>query len=176
MKKLITVIGVAALLATVNAQETGGGLWDTLGTFFKNNPTNSWDVSSYGLWKESAATLSLNKASSFGAGARVGYWITPAVGAALDLSYCDRSWTFASLGLAGRATITLGSVGTLSPYASVGPGWNIQGEQKSIVAVAAGGATLHINKLPWFDLFGEYQHITTTETQNRIAFGLTKRF
>lgn len=174
MKKLLVIIGLSTLLSvSVNAQSTNPV--SVVKSFFANNPTNTWDITGYGLQNLDT--------TSFGAGARVGYWLTPSVGAALDASYCDSSWTFMSLGLAARGTVKLGDVGSVSPFITAGAGWNVKtpadlGDElkQTVVAVAGGGATLHFEKVKWFDFFGEYQYVSGIEGGNRILFGLTKRF
>jgi hypothetical protein len=183
MKKLTNIIigaSIIALLAlfAVGARaqtNTPSGIGQTVKNFFANNPTNTWDVSGYGL-------ASRSDHFGYGAGTRFGYWLTPSVGAALDFNYCDSSWTFTSLGLAGRGTINVGPLGSVSPYASIGAGWNIRGGtvpgsyNQSVVAVAGGGATIHIAAIKWFDFVGEYQHLTMNPNQDRILFGITRRF
>jgi hypothetical protein len=158
--------------------EVGTSIGTTVAAFFAGNPTNSWDVSAYGVCNTKSTLQDVAK--GWGAGARVGYWLNPSVGASIDLSYCDSSWTFASIGLAGRGTIKLGSIGTVSPYITAGPGVNIKssasGVEPTIVVVAGGGATLHFDKLKWCDFFGEYRHVTTTEAQDLITFGIVKKF
>ena len=181
MKKQMTVIAVAALLLVTEsmpAQSVLTSIGTTVAQFFANNPQNSWDVSGYGLNNVAQSQLDISK--GWGGGARVGYWLNPSVGASLDLSYCNSSWTFASIGLAGRGTITFGTLGTISPYITAGPGLNIKsaanGATPTVVVVAGGGATIHVNAIKWCDFFGEYRHVTTTEPQDLIAFGITKHF
>lgn len=172
MKTKLTTLIIAAFVA-VSAQ--GGSVWDAIGDFFKNNPTNTFDVSAYGLVNVADSVPTLK--DGIGGGGRVGYWLTPAIGAALDLSYCDHSWTFASLSLAGRGTINVGQLGTLSTYLMAGPGWNIETSlEQDVVAVAGGGASLTFKKWPTVALFGEYQQVFTDREQQRVAFGVTKRF
>jgi hypothetical protein len=172
---LAAVIGLVALIAVGARGQDSTGIGGIVKDFFANNPTNTWDVSGFGL-------VSRSDHFGYGAGTRVGYWITPSVGAALDFNYCDSSWTFTSLGLAGRGTINVKNIGFVSPYATVGAGWNINGGdvpgtyQQSVVAVAGTGATIHINAIKWFDFVGEYQHVTMTPNQDRILFGITRRF
>jgi len=182
MKKLLTTILSACLLAaslSAQAQTNSGSILGTIEAFFANNPTNSWETSVYGLNNITQSKLSL--ADGWGGGARIGYWLTRSVGANLDVSYCDSSWTFASLGLAGRGTINLGTLGSVTPYITAGPGWNAKTKdgvttQKAVV-VAGGGATLDLKAIKWCSFFAEYDHVTTSpDPQNRIIFGITKRF
>ena len=157
----------------------GSGILDALGDFFRNNPSNNWDVTTYALYNVS--NVSSNTADGLGAGVRVGYWfpsdaLKGSVGAAVDLSYNDHAWTAASVGLAGRGTIRFGDIASVTLHAVAGPGWNIHGAARSIVAVVGTGGNLHINKLPWVDFFGEYQHLTTSpEAQDRVLLGVTYR-
>jgi hypothetical protein len=169
----VWVIGLV-LCAGMTAQAQTNSIWqemiDSAKQFVANNPTNTYDVSVYGV---------ANKTDKYGygGGLRVGYWMTPSVGAALDLNYCDSSWMFTSLGLAGRGTIKAGTIATVSLYASAGAGWNIQGAEQTVVGVVGTGGTLHINGWDYFDLFSEYQHVTISpDSQNRILVGLTRRF
>lgn len=143
---------------------------DTAKQFVANNPTNTWDTSVYAL---------ANRTSKFGygGGVRVGYWMNPSVGAALDANYCDSSWTFTSLGLTARGTVNVSTIATVSPYATVGAGWNINGAQQTVVAVVGAGGTLHIKGWDYFDLFGEYQKVTLSpDSQQRLLVGLTRKF
>lgn len=167
MKKLILAIGVALCCVTVNAQFSSNVL-STVDSFFKNNPTNAIDITAYGL--------QVVESKEFGAGTRMSYWLTPSVGAALDVSYVNGNWTFTSLALGARGTVKLGDAGSVSPFVSAGSGWNIKGPEETIVAIGTAGATIHINRIKYFDLFGEYQYISGKETENRIAFGITKKF
>ncbi len=175
MKTKHTVATLAAVcLLAFNAQ--AGSAWDTIGDFFAANPTNSFDLSAYGLKNLSTEVPGI--ANGLGGGARIGYWLTPSVGAALDVSYCESSWTFASLGLAGRGTFHVGSLLDVTPYVSAGPGWNIEatGLGQSIVAVAGGGATITITKWKGLSFFAEYTKVLTEKQQDRVQFGITKRF
>src|SRR3990167_6057277 len=147
MKKHITLLAAACLLAVSTSQ--AGTLWDTVGDFFAQNPTNSWDVSAYGL--KNLSTDPPGIANGLGGGARVGYWLTPNIGAALDVSYCETSWTFASLGIAARGTFHIG-------------------------ALAGGGASVTLKKWPSWAAFAEYTTVLTEKEQRRVVFGLTKRF
>lgn len=174
MKKTLVGIGVAALLAT----SLNASLWSD---FFNNNPSNQWDVTAYGLNNVSTSQLDISR--GWGGGARVGYWISPSVGASLDFNYCDSRWTFGSLALTARGTINLGSLGSVSPYVLAGPGYSFQYSNpggvspQEVVAIAGSGATLHFNAIKWCDFMGEYVHITTKpEAQNQVRFGITKRF
>jgi hypothetical protein len=171
------------------ASGTASSIGNIFKDFFHNNPTNTWDVSGYGV-------VSRSDHFGYGAGTRVGYWMTPVAGAALDFNYCDSSWTFTSLALAARGTIKLSTLGTASPYASLGAGWNIRGGpvstsansfsisggpnatiySSSVVGVVATGAQVHLNLIQWFDFFGEYQHLTMSPNQDRVLFGITHRF
>ena len=178
MKKLKSFIGVAALLATLTsaqAQTNTTSVWSQMladaKTFIANNPTNIYDVSTY-------AVVSRNAHYGYGGGVRVGYWITPSVGAALDVNYADSSWMFTSLGLAGRGTINLSTYGALTLYATAGAGWDINsGASPTVVGVVGSGGNLHINGFDWFDMFGEYQYITLSpENQQRIVAGITRKF
>ena len=173
MKKHITLLAAACLLAVSTSQ--AGTLWDTVGDFFAQNPTNSWDVSAYGL--KNLSTDPPGIANGLGGGARVGYWLTPNIGAALDVSYCETSWTFASLGIAARGTFHIGSL-DVTPYISAGPGWNIdaKGLGPEIVALAGGGASVTLKKWPSWAAFAEYTTVLTEKEQRRVVFGLTKRF
>jgi hypothetical protein len=178
MKKLIIV---TSLFVAISLQAQSNIVSDIKGTvvqFLAQNPTNTWDVTSYIVNNTTSSRLAISE--GWGGGARVGYWLNPSVGASLDINYCEGAWTFTSLGLAARGTINLGSFGSVSPYATLGAGWNMTGSgagaTASVVAVAGSGGTLHINSIKWFDFMGEYQHITTTIPQDRIVFGIVKRF
>lgn len=173
MKTIKHIIVITALTLTTYAH---AGFLDVVGDFFANNPTNRWDLSGYGIALNSDNFAEGVKPDGWGGGTRIGYWATPFLGAALDLNYAASSWTFTSLALTARGTFSIGSVADVTPYASAGAGWNINGPEKSIVAVAGAGAVLDIKKIRWFKLFAEYQHVTTTEPQNRILFGITKSF
>lgn len=172
MKKLLTTLFIVAATFVASAQtiitNSPGGVWGTISDFFANNPTNTFDLTGYGIYDITT--------KGAGGGARVGYWITPSVGAALDVGYCDSSWTFANLGLSGRGTVKLGDIANLTLHASAGPGWNINGQSQSVVVFASTGGTLHINKWKYFDFLGEYQHVTTEANQDRVIFGLTRKF
>jgi len=170
MKKLTTLAATLLLAFTTSA-----GIMDVVSDFFAANPTNSWDVSTYGLKNVTSETPGIS--GGLGAGARIGYWLTPFAGVALDGSYCDSSWTFASLGIAARGTFRIGTVATVTPYVTAGPGWNIQSDlTKEVVAVAGAGASVTWTKYPSVSAFGEYVSILTDKQQNRVQFGLTKRF
>ena len=184
IKVAAAIIGLAlASVITVPAQTNTGGFWDTIGQFLSNNPTNSWDVSAYAVYNLTDTPESV--ADNLGAGTRISYWIDPSIGAALDFSYCNNSWTFASLALQARGTIHLKNFADISPYVLAGPGWNIEtGDGRlttddlapSIVAVAGGGVSVAFHKLPKWSGFGEYVHITTREPQNRIQTGIGFKF
>lgn len=175
MKQFLLTIGLAAFLPLALQAQTNGGVLTDIGNtviqFFKNNPTNTFDVSGYGLM-DTAAT------NGFGGGARLSYWPSPMVGASIDLSYCDRSWTFASLAIDLRGTIHLFSGVDLTPYGAVGPGWNIQGKGSSPVVFTATGGSVRISPLAKYvdAFFGEFQYVTTSPPEKRFAVGLTKRF
>jgi hypothetical protein len=173
MNKTLTTL---ALACCAGFTCSAGSLWDAVGDFFANNPTNSWDVSGYGIYLNSGKLAEGVKPNGFGGGARLGYWLSPSVGAALDASYADSSWTFMSLGLAGRGTVNVGGYASLTLYATAGPGWNVRGPEQRLVAEAGGGAVLEIKALKWLQFFGEYQYITTSAPQERIIFGLVRRF
>ena len=161
-----------ATLTSAQAQQTGfTKLATDVKDFFTDNPTNIYDVSTY-------AVVSRNAHYGYGGGVRVGYWITPSVGAALDVNYADSSWMFTSLGLAGRGTINLSTYGALTLYATAGAGWDINsGASPTVVGVVGSGGNLHINGFDWFDMFGEYQYITLSpENQQRIVAGITRKF
>ena len=115
-------------------------------------------------------------AYGLGGGARIAYWVDKSIGAALDASYCDSSWTFASLALAGRGTFNLGTVAKFTPYVTAGPGWNIRGPSQSVVAVAGGGGSLSFTKLPKLAFFGEFVTILNDTSVQRVQAGITYRF
>ena len=169
------IIGLAVVMLAGITTQASDSVWqqmvNTGVAFIKNNPTNTYDVSTY-------AVVSQSDKYGYGAGARIGYWINPSVGAALDVNYCGNSWMFTSLGLAGRGTINLPPQATLGLYATAGAGWNWNnGASPTVAAVVGAGGTLHINNFDWFDLFGEYQHVTLSpDSQNRVLLGVTKRF
>ncbi len=173
---LATLLLAAALPAlaqtntiTTDTNSPASGIWGEVQKFFANNPTNKLDLSSYALFSTQAT-------NGWGGGLRASYWLTPAVGAAIQVDYCDSSWTFASLGLAGRGTLTLGSIGSLTPYVTAGPAWNIRGKTPSLVAEAGAGGELAINAIKWLRFFGEYQHITVEPAQDRFLIGITHPF
>lgn len=183
MKKLIGIIGVVLVATVIHA----GSITEMISDFFGGNPTNSWDLSTYAVNNLQSSIKTEAKpdnsvAHGWGGGVRAGYWLNPTVGTTLDVSYCDSQWTFASLSLTARGTITLGNLGTVSPYVMAGPGYSLAYDedsvlQQNVVVFAGGGATLHINKLKAFDLFAEYVTATTQpERQDRVQFGVTKRF
>lgn len=178
--KILTIIGAVIVLMAVNVKASVfSDITDMAQQMFNNNPSNTWDVSTYAL--NNLNSTAQDAAKGWGAGAKIGYWLNPSVGTTLDVSYCNSTWTFASLSLTARGTINISSFGTISPYVYAGPGYSFTksetGIEQSVVAVAGSGATLHINKLTWFDFFGEYAHITTTpDAQDRIQFGITRRF
>ena len=185
MKKILILIGVAALLATATQAQTtpGTSIWtdigNAFGSVFKNNPTNTWDVSMYGLNDISKSKLDIK--DGWGAGVRVGYWLSPAIGASVDVSYCDASWTFASLGLTARATFNVGSFASVTPYVVAGPGWNVSkglnGVTGSVVAVAGAGGELDIKAVKWCKFFGEYSRVIGSgDVQERVQFGIKKTF
>jgi hypothetical protein len=173
MKKILSIS-----LVLLGLLETNAGV---IGDFFGQNPTNTWDVSTYALNNLTSSKLDVSK--GWGGGIRTGYWLTPSVGAALDLSYCDQSWTFATIGLTARGTINLGAIGSVSPYAVAGPGYTFtrsgtgQTINQELVAKAGAGAVVHLSFLKWADLFGEYSYTTTSpKEQELVIFGFTKRF
>jgi ABC-type amino acid transport substrate-binding protein len=174
MKSLKLTLLAAALCCGFSAQAQTNTIWqqmiDTAKQFVANNPTNTWDASVYAL---------ANRTDKFGygGGARVGYWMNPSVGAALDVNWCDHAWTFTSLGLTARGTINVGTVATVSPYGTVGAGWNIHGADQTVVAVVGTGGVLHINGFDWFDIFSEYQKVTLSpDSQQRLLLGITRKF
>lgn len=175
MNKIKSLIIGLVLMAGISVQAQTNSLWQDMlqagKTFIANNPTNTYDVSVYGVASQSDKY-------GYGAGVRVGYWLSPSIGAALDVNYCDSSWMFTSLGLTGRGTLNLSTVGTLGLYATAGAGWNWNASTgKTIVAVVGAGGTLHINGWDYFDGFAEYQHVTLSpDNQNRLLLGLTRKF
>lgn len=187
MKQLALAIGLAALLplalpTTTTAQAADVGASDVLTQFLLNNPTNSWDVSGYGIVNLSPGFAG-DTAERFGGGTRIGYWLpgtnafSRSVGAALDLSYCDHNWTFASLALEMRGTVYLGQHSFLTLHVATGPGFNLDGagNNSTVVFDVASGGTLHIDGLP-VDILAEYQHVSTSPAQDRVVLGLTKHF
>lgn len=159
---------------TVTSLATAGEFGDIIHGFLAGNPTNAWDVSAYGLRNLSANTASV--AERWGAGARISYWLRPAIGAALDASYCDHAWTFASLALTARGSFWVGPV-RVTPYAHTGPGWNINSDfSKTIVAVAGGGASFEWTGRKWPALFVEWNDVIADRDQKRLIWGITWRF
>ena len=176
MKKLLGSIAVIGLVFTAQAQETNGNvIWDSLKEFISNNPSNKWDVTAYGAYNISKVDDDVSH--GIGVGARVSYWITPAVGAAVDASYMDSNWTLANVSMIGRGTIKVGNFADITLHAIAGPAWNIRGQEDSIIAVMGTGGTLTFNKFPKWGLLGEYSHFTTNPVaQDRVMLGITYRF
>jgi hypothetical protein len=171
MKRIVAIL---ALFGAILARAEGPLDW--VNQFFSNNPTEKWDVWAYGIHLNSPGKADGVAAYGFGGGTALSYWLNPAVGAKLSLDWADSSWTLASLGMSARGTIRFGDSISVSPFVEAGPGWNVRGPAKSIVAVAGGGATVSISGLP-FDIFGGYQYITTSpKEQERILFGVNFSF
>lgn len=174
MKRIILIAIVAGCFGAYHAR--AGSVWDTVGDFFAANPTNKWDLSGYGIALNSDDFAEGVRPNGWGGGTRIGYWLNPSVGAALDANYAQSSWTFTSLALTARGTFAIGEAARVTPYVLAGAGWNINGPARSVVAVAGGGAVLDLKPVRWFKFFGEFQHVTTSEPQNRVLFGIVKSF
>lgn len=172
LKKLKTF----AIAFALSAASAGASVLDLIEEFINNNPSQKWEVWSYGIKLNSPGKADGVAAYGLGGGAAISYWINPSVGAKLSADWCDSSWTFASLGMTARGTVRLADSVALSPFAEAGPGWNVKGPERSVVAVAGAGATLSIKGAP-FDIFGAYQYVTTSpREQERILFGLKLKF
>ena len=172
MKRTLATIAVSIAL-TVSAQATN--VWDSALGFLNNNPSGVWDLSVYGL--KNTTTSEASVANGFGFGMRAGYWVKPMIGVSADFSYCDSTWTFASLGLNARATITLAGKVDVTPYVVAGPGWTMSGSlEKEICAVAGTGVSVKLKAKPQYAIFGEYMKVMTSPEQNRIQIGATVTF
>ena len=170
MKRIITLAAVLMLAASAQASS----FWDNVQTFFDNAPTNKVDIGLYGV-----KDVTLGKTPQLyglGAGLSLSYWITPVVGAALRVDYCDSSWTATSLALSGRGAVNIGTFAKFTPYVFVGPAWNIKGPSQEFVVDAGGGGEVSFTKWPKWAFFGEFHHLTTTEPIDRIEAGIHYRF
>jgi hypothetical protein len=175
MKKLISIsIGLALCASAAVAQTNTFG--NQVSAFFRQNPTTLWEVGGYGMADVTSQTLSKDL-GGYGGGGRVSYWITPSVGAALDVNYSGNGGlSYGVFSLAGRGTLHLGKVADVTLYGIGGPGYQLKGGNKSLIAMIGSGGDVKPSFFKWGKFFGEYQHRTTSPETRLVLFGIKKEF
>jgi hypothetical protein len=175
MKRLITIIGLVLCVSVTNLQAQTNDFTSQVAAFFEQNPKALWELGAYAMLDTTGQQLPQNM-GDIGGGIRLSYWINPSVGAALDANYIDGGLSYGVLSMTGRGTAHLGTFADLTFYAIGGPGYQLKGGNKSLIAMVGTGVDVRLAAVKFAKFFAEYQHRTTTPATDLVVVGLKKEF